>query len=273
MSIYNNTLQLFTDLIQYNENNIEFMGSIQIPITNIYYITFLDHNDKQINDFFEHLKSFENKNPFENIKVNLNIDREQICSVNIIKSTLQYINNQITETLDNAKESNSKISVILDINLLFKIIESFEEKEIEVHLYDFILHILKNKVDKLFILDYDNILKADDDKLSSVYEELKLFLFKEKYVPKLNINENLVTIYKTHQSLYWKIFNLNQRISYLDPCDQEEKLADEISLVEIDDEGAILSTIDISKICFSNLFEMHTFVLNPLHKLNKISLM
>ncbi len=273
MSIYNNTLQLFTDLVEYNEKNIEFMGSMQIPITNIYYITFLDHNDKQINDFFEHLKSFENKNPFENIKVNLNIDQEQVCSINIIKSTLQYINNQITETLNNAKESNSKISVILDINLLFKIIESFEEKEIEVHLYDFILHILKNKVDKLLILDYNNILKADSDKLSSVYEELKLFLLKEKYVPKSNINENLVTIYKTHKSLYWKIFNLNQRISYLDPCDEEEKLADEISLVEIDDEEAILSTIDISKICFSNLFEMHTFVLNPLHKLNKISLM
>lgn len=272
MSIYSNILELFTDLVEYNEKNIEFMGSMQIPITNIYYITFMDYNDKQINDFFEYLNSFENKNPFENIKVNLNIDKEQVCSINLIKSTLQYINKQITETLNNVKKSNSKISVILDINLLFKIIKSFEEKEIEVHLYDFILHILKNKVDKLFILDIYDILKVNNDKLSSVHEEFKLFLLKEKYIPKSNTNEKLVTIYKTHKSLYWKIFNLNQKISYLDSCDEEEKLADDITLVEIDDEEAILSTIDISKICFSNLFEMHTFVLNPLDKLNTISL-
>lgn len=268
MSIYKCITELFIDLVDYNEKNIEFMGSMQIPITNIYYISFIDHNNKQITDFFEHLKSFENQNPFENIKVNLNIDQEQVCSINLIKSTLQNINNQITETLENAKKSNSKISVILDINLLFEIIKQFEEKEIEVHLYDFILHILKNKVDKLFILDSNDILKVENNKLSGVYDELKIFLLKDKYIPKPNTNENLVTIYKHHKSLYWKILNLNQRISYLDPCDEEEKLADDISLVEIDDEEAILTTIDISKIIFSNLFEMHTFVLNPLQKLN-----
>lgn len=271
MTLYNNVFELFTDLVNYNESNIEFVGSMNIPITNINYITFIDYNNKKINDFFDYLSSFENKNPFENIHVNINIDEEQVCKIDLIKSNLQAINTQIIETLNNAKESNAKISVVLDINFLFKIIQSFEEKEIEVHLYDFILHILKNKVDKLFILDNDNILRIEDNKLSSVYDELKIFLLKEKEILKKNTNENIVTIYKPHKSLYWKILNLNQRINIIDSCIEEE-IDDKITLVEIDNEEAFLTTIDISKICFSNLFEMHSFVLNPLEKLTTISL-
>lgn len=272
MSIYNNISELFTDLIDYNENNIEYMGSMQIPLTNMYYITFFDHNNKTIIDFFSYLANFENKNPFENIKVNINIDTDQVCNINLIKSTLQQINTQISKTLENVNQSNSKLSVILDINLLFTIIKSFEEKEIEVHLYDFILHILKNKVDKLFILDINNILKKNNGIISSVYDELKIFLLKEKTCLKKITNNSIVTIYKPHSSLYWKILDLNQKITYLEQ-DDEEKLADDIMLVEIDDEEVILTTIDINKICFSNLFEMHSYVLNPLQKLNTNSLM
>ena len=57
MSIYNNIVSLFSDLVEYNENNIEFMGSLQIPMTNIYYITFCDPNNTKINEFILHLNT------------------------------------------------------------------------------------------------------------------------------------------------------------------------------------------------------------------------
>jgi hypothetical protein len=268
MSIYNNAISLFTDLIEYNESNMEYMGSLQIPMTNIYYITFCDSNDTKINEFILYLNNFEQKNPFETIKVNMNIDSEQICNINLVKSTLQQINKELTETLNNASESNSKISIILDINMLFHLIKSFKEKESEIHLYDFILHILKKKVDKLFILDTKNILKNEKEEYSSIYNELIVYLLKERKSLNLQNKKKIVTIYKGYNSLYWKILDLNKRITYLDSEDQETKIDEDISLVEINDEEALLTTIPLSKICYSNLFEMHSFVLDPIDKLN-----
>jgi hypothetical protein len=264
MSIYSTSEKLFSDLVKYNESNIEFMGSLQIPMTNIYYITFLDPTDNKINNFLMYLDNSETSNPFININSNVNIDFEQICKINLMNNSLNQIDGELSITFENAQKSNSKISVVLDIGLLFDIITLSNEEDNENHLYDFILHKLKNKVDKLFILDTKNRLMINDD-ISSVIDELKLYLIPNR--DELNIiSDTDVTIYRYHDGLYWRILDLNKRIEHID-----SELKEDFELYEIDDKEAILKTVKISKICFTNLFEMHSIVLHPLDKLKTIS--
>lgn len=262
MSIYHNSCELFTDLIKYNEQNIEYLGGLQIPMTNIYYITVLDPKDTNSINFMSHVANSENPNPFDNIKLNINIDNEQIYNINLITNSINLIDNTLTEVFENVSKSNSQISIVLDIGFIFNLISSFEKEEIEIHLYDFLLYKLKKKINKLFILDTDNILKFNAT-YSSVYDELKIQLLIKNDSETINIPDTDITIYKYYDSLYWRILDLNQHIEKLD----ENEVLDNISIYEIDDKEAFLKTTNISKICFTNLFEMHSVVLHPLDKL------
>jgi hypothetical protein len=273
MSIYSNSEDLFTDLIKYNETNIDNFGHLQIQMTNIYYITFLNPKDNKSLDFISYLDNFENKNPFINIKPFLNIDNEQICIIEIPKYSLNQIDKILNSIIENVKISNSKISIVIDIGYIFDIITSFEKEETEIHLYDFLLYKLKKQVDKLFILDNKNILKIDD-RYSSIYDELKMYLLinNESYLTIIPDVE--ISIYKYHDSLYWKILDFNKRIEklVLDESESNDKeIFNELSLYEIDNKEAFMKTIRLPKIIFTNLFDMHSIVLHPLDKLNSLS--
>ena len=266
---YSNPQKLFIDLIKYNEANIELLGEMQIPITNVYYFTILDNNNSEINKFISYLTDSTNSNPFDDFRNNMSFDEEQLCQINIIKSTLKQIDGEITVTMETASESNAKIVLVLDIGLLFTLINTFKESEQEIHLYDFILHKFKNKINKLFILDSNSILTIGDTH-SSVFDELNIYLSKNKPPIRHIINDHDITIYKNHASLYWKLLNLNQKIEY--PDDNKEITNNNMLLVEIDDEESFLMNIKLSKICFSNLFETHSNVLDPTDKLKMTSI-
>jgi hypothetical protein len=272
---YINPQQLFIDLIKYNENNIELLGNMQVPIANIYYITMVDETNTKIKEIISYLINSENINPFDNFKSNFSLDEEQICKIDLIKCSLQQISKDITTILEIANESGGKISLILDIGFLFDLIKISKESEHENHLYDFILHRLKNKVDKLFILDSKSILTIGT-KYSSVLDELNMYLCKDKIPNKKIIDNREISIYKNHDCLYWKFLNLNQRIENIhndiEDIEDVEPISNNTSLVEIDGEESLLLTISLSKLCFTNLFEMHSCVLDPFDKLKTISI-
>jgi len=266
---YSNLQDLFINLIKYNEENIELLGEMQIPITNVYYFTILDQSNTEVNKYISYLTDSTNPNPFDDFRNNLSFDEEQICQINIVKTGLKQIDGEITAMLETASESSAKIVLVLDIGLLFNLISAFKESEQEIHLYDFILHKFKNKISKLFILDSNSILTIED-KHSSVFDELNMYLSKIKPPAKNIVNDCDVTIYKNHTSLYWKLLSMNQKIEYLDADDKD--ITNNMSLVEIDNEESFLMNIKLSKICFSNLFEMHSNVLDPLDKLKTTSI-
>lgn len=267
---YSNLQNLFIDLTKYNEENIELLGEMQIPITNVYYFTMLDHTNSEINKYISYLTDSTTSNPFDNFINYMSLDEEQICQINIVKSTLKQIDGEITAMIETASESSAKIVLILDIGLLFSLINIFKETEQEIHLYDFILHKFKNKISKLFILDSNSILTIED-KHSSVFDELNMYMSKIKPPVKDIVNDCDVTIYKNHSSLYWKLLNMNQKIEYLE-ADDQDITNNNMQLVEIDNEESFLMNVKLSKICFSNLFEMHSNVLDPLSKLKTISI-
>jgi hypothetical protein len=272
---YINPQQLFIDLINYNENNIEILGSMQVPISNVYYITMIDETNSEIKQIIPYLTNSEFANPFNNFKSNFSLDEEQICKIDLLKCSLQQINKDISTILEIVNESGGKISLILDIGFLFDLIKISKESEHENHLYDFILHRLKNKIDKLFILDSKAILTIGT-KYSSVLDELNIYLYKNKTPSKKIIDNREVSIYKNHDCLYWKFLNLNQRIEHIhNDIEDIENVEDKLNntlLVEIDGEESLLLTINLSKLCFTNLFEMHSCVLDPFDKLKTISI-
>ena len=278
---YNNPQQLFIDLAKYNENNIELLGSMQVPISNVYYITIFDENNSEIKQIISYLIDSEITNPFDNFKSNFSLDEEQICNIDLLKSSLQQISENITTILKIVDESGGKIALVLDIGFLFDLIKIFKESEHENHLYDFLLHKIKNKIDKLFILDSKSILTIGT-KHSSVLDELNIYLYKIKSPNKKIIDNREVIIYKNHDSLYWNLLDSNQQIEHFHneiekeevelKVEETENILTNTSFVEIDSKSSLLLTTNLSKLCFSNLFEMHSCVLDPLNKLKIMSI-
>jgi hypothetical protein len=267
--IYTNLSNLFTDLIKYNEENIELFGNMQIPLTNIYYFTILDNNDETTNQYITFLTDI---NASTNIDItnNMNFEHEQLHQINIMKSSLKQIDNEIHNVLEVAAESSAKIVLVLDIGFIFKFLKHIKDIDREIHLYDFILYKFKNKIDKLFLLDYDSILTINE-KYSIIYDELNMYLSKIKPPIKNIINDFDVTIYNNSNSLYWYFLNSDEKINYLSN-DHNNINNDNVSLVNINEEETLLLTTKFSKICFSNLFEKHSNVLNPFDKLKTPSI-
>lgn len=281
MEIYSKVFDLFRGLIDYNNSNIETVatvikdiGTTEIQITNVYYISILDNKNKDITNFINYLNNAEHPNPFEDIKTNISIDKEQFYNIELPKITLKELGKSIDEILNTVDKSisekdntSAKLVFILDINVLFNLILFFDEDDKEIHIYDFILNKLKNKVNKVLILDEFNSLKIDGLK-SNVVNELEIYLLKNKpEFPKI-IHSNEITIYKYFDCIYWKVLNLNQRIEYISADEKDT----EQTFVEIDGIDALIKTVKIEKICFSNIFENHKFVLHPLDKLDLISI-
>jgi hypothetical protein len=285
--IHNNIEELFIELIKYNEDNIELLGELQIPITNIYYFTILDHKNIEISDYINYLTNCDdfNKteteieteteteteteikypNPFINFRTNLDFDREQMCYLDIIKSNIKILEKKIDDTITQTLDSNAKIVLILDIGFLINILKQVKEDDCEIHLYDFLLYKLKSKIDKLFILDTNSILNIKEQN-TCMFDELNMYLLKNKPLLQI-INDQEITIYKNYDSLYWKIFNDNQKIKYYENKDEEE-----IKEVKIDNIKSYLTKVKMTQICFSNLFDLHTKVLDPLDKIKLVSI-
>jgi hypothetical protein len=262
---YSDTQQLFIDLIKYNEDNIELVGPKKIQVTNIYYITLLDLSDDDITKYINYITKCENENPFNNFSSNMNIDEEQIHNINIKTiNSFRDFKIDIASIFKIANESNSKIVLVIDIGFLFDLIKKSKTDEEEIHLYDFLLHIFKKQIDKLFILDIKNILVINN-KHSSVLDELRMYMCKENIMCYKETNKSEVIIYKKIESMYWSILKHEQKIEYI----QKNRENDEIAIIDGDE--LMINTILLHKICFTNLFELHTMVLDPIDKLNTCS--
>ena len=193
---FDNLENLFKELIQYNESNIEYLGQYQIPMTNIYYIVMLDPLNIKVNKYIDYLYNYDYPNPFtdengqENFTIKINIEREQMISINLL-NPLKSIDYQIDDIINTAKESGGKLCLVIDIDFIFKLMKNFLNKEI--HLYDYILH--KNEK-------------------SIIYNEINMYMNKNFSKP-TNFEDFPVNIYKIGNNLYWKILRDTQQIQYI----------------------------------------------------------
>jgi hypothetical protein len=201
--------------------------------------------------------------PFNKIINMIGFDEEQIYNIIFTNTDLKYIEKQINNLLNCVNESNAELAFVLDIQYLIDLIKLYDNKKKEIHIYDFLLHILKNKVDNIFIFDSNNILNSNN-KNSILNNELKYTLLKHNNT--FNFDDNyLIQIYKNPDSLYWKHFNESKnKIEFYQEFEQ-----DNLNWVNIDDDECILTTKNINELYKYNIFsENNKFVLHPLSKLN-----
>lgn len=260
MSIYTTEEALFIDIIKYNEHsdNLVTIPTLNIPISNTYYISLYDDTNKEINKYLHYMIN-NDTNPFSNFECNLDFEEEQLYKIKLSESSIQEIDKNINELSIIISESKGKLTFILDINYLMEFIKKCEKNNTETHIYDFILYKLKNKINNLLILDKNSILTRDF-KHSIIYDELKVYLLKNYEHDELNIKHD-IQIYKPDEKMYWKIINKSDIIKI------QEKTNHDIEYININDINAIQLTMELKKICFSNIFEEHLIVLNPLEKL------
>lgn len=234
---------LFYSLVEYNHQQVKLYGNKQIPMSNVYFISILNHSDSFISKAFDYLFDAEKTNPFSTVKTNINFDEEQFYFVDLLKDSIPILKNKFESLVQLSKESEASNVLILDIGFLFDLLKLFNQEKLEVHLYDFILYQLQKSIDTIIILDSEGILESNNKK-SSVYYELKLYLLK-KLDEDFHCPLSQVSLYKNYNHLYWNI-NTNKN---------KEKNIE------------FMENVPIKKLCFSNLFKSHDVVLNPIDKL------
>jgi hypothetical protein len=260
MSIYysQNIYSLFNNIISHNNKNVNVSGEFNISISNKYYLFILNNSDIY-NNIFDFL--FDN-NPTDEVKSNFTnsmdivFDNEQILKIDLQNYNIVSLNNLINNLINISTESESELIIYLDIN---HIINFIKNSTIETHIFDFLIHKLKNKADRLYIYENENL------KNSLFIKEI--FTIKKNY-KFVNNNNNSIYIYKLNDIniKYWNIFNLD--INNLDLSDYSNS---SIKIFNYNNNEFLLTQINISDLSLNNIISHHNnFVLHPLDKINII---
>lgn len=270
-NIYNIQKNMFRDIIQMNNSNLVYSNEYNIQVSNKYYIMMLNENILETTEILNYLLN-ENRNinnPFNDVRNVAGFDLDQIYKINITEENMKEISNNITNTIKCVNESNAELIFVLDINYLINLIKCFDKKNMEIHLYDFILYKLTNKVDKLYILDMENILFINSKPTLMYYELENQLIKKNVNIENKNLNiafaNIFITIYKSYDSIYWKNLQIDQTIKYLDDNTTD---TENYNYGEIDDNECLITNTNILELFNSNIFnESKIEVLHPLSKL------
>jgi len=270
-NIYDNIANLFVELVRYNNTNPIHYSDYNIPMSNKYYIILFNPINKEIDDMIEYLyndeRNLENPIPNVNIDNSIGFDRDQVYEINLHTSNIKELNFNITNILINVDESNSELCLILDINYLLDILKRIDELNEETHIYDFLLYKLAKCMDKILILDQNNMLKTIDDQNNLVLLELQNKLLKTNNQNIWNIPIRDIVICKKEESIYWKIPNFIDKINITD--EEDKNLLENVIYYDIGDEEYMLTKQNLTKIYESNIFNIENDeVLHPLSKMN-----
>lgn len=272
--MYSNSLKtVFDNIIDYNENNIVS----EFGLTNVCYFLFFDPKNKDITDSFKYLEDKVNTNPLD-LKCVTNIEIEQKYFLDFSVKSYKTIENDINHIIEMSNESDDKIVLFLDIEYLFGLIKDAFENDYEIHLYDFLIYNFKKKLDNIFIYDKYSSLLINNNK-NCAYDEL-FTLLKSNTIKTIDKLYD-VQIYKYYDSLYWNILldtdvieyeNINDIIYDINMNnDINNGVSNDTYYSRVNDNYALISKINVEKLCYSNLLNMHNIVLNPLDKLKLIS--
>lgn len=268
MSIYysQNIYSLFNNIISNNNKNIIVSGDHNISISNKYYLFFIN-NDDIYNDIFnfltDNLINDEIKNKFNN-KLEIAFDNEQILKINLTNYNIKTLNDTLNNLFHIINESDAELIVYFDIKY---IIDFIINSNIETHIYDFIIHKLNNKADKLYIFENNNI----KFNLKNSLFIKQIFTVKKNYSITSSIN-NYLHIHKLNNNniKYWNIYN-NNNTDNIDDSDDNDNidLQSNIKIIYINNEQFLLTKINISEIIHHNLFTNHNeLIIHPIDKIN-----
>jgi hypothetical protein len=270
--IYTSIRSLYSELIAYNEADLIYTGEHNLPISNKYYIFIVDTCNKDFMRYYNNLFSAVEESPLHDIRVNF--DEDQVFLYDILNYNYKTADKILRELYNNANEECGEVCVILDIGYILNFICLTEENSgVENHILDYLSYKLKNKVNKLFILDE----KQELVKKSLLYRDIYLFNKNiDKVIPiqyydniKECLESNYITIYKNKDNLYWKILDTNSTLDFSEDFGEDHDYKDKIIEVKIDKIDSLITLTEIDdEILDGNVFikEKMLKVLHPIIK-------
>jgi len=276
--IYTSIDLLYNDLIKYNEDDLIYTGEHNLPISNKYYIFIADTSNEDFMRYYNNLFSAVEESPLHDIRVNF--DEDQVFLYDVLKYNYKATDKILCELYNNANEEGGEICVILDIGYILNFIKNTEETSgVENHIFDYITYKLRNKVDKLFILDEKQELGKNSLLYRDIYSFNKNNDKTNKRIPILYydnkkecLENNYITIYKNKDNLYWKILDTNSTIDFSEDFEEDHDYEDKIIEVKIDKLDSLITLTEIDdEILDGNVFTRENMI-KVLHPITKNSI-
>ena len=298
MNTYRNPVELFKNVIEHNEESIEKSKEYQIS-TNNYYIVIADPKDLVTQSIIKYMinetgiETNEWTDVIENIK--LDFDREQILNINIYEYGLKELEKEFTKIEYCCKESDGNLILIIDINLIIKMIYLCDIKDEEIHIYDFLINKLYKKLNIVHILDSVDMLHVKNRGFiydTIMFKQLKKLLITETEEDRPN--NKIFNIYSKIGKHYWNFETIKDVVEDLEDhdifydekefkniIDQQFKLSktdpepdpdadydyDNYAIKIVNGFQCVVTKDTLDNLTMNNLFDNCNNVLHPLHKL------
>ncbi len=271
--VINDYDKLFNKLYEINNTNLITTGRYQFPISNNYFVTILNTENEKFNNFFDYI--FDEKREKDinfdlKTKNNLSWEREQFYFIEPEKTNIVTLGKDIDQVIDIINDSNGEINIILDISFLVNFINKLKDKEIEDHLFDFIIYKLclssNRNISNFIIFDGEN--KYNIENL--LYEKIKTIINTKYISPKINKS---IVVYKKITSddtkLYWNILSEND-LSIKIKLIENDDMINNFYYGTVNNDESFISEIKIKDILKTNVFELEK---NPGIVINVFSLL
>jgi hypothetical protein len=262
MSIFysNNIFSLFNNIISHNNKNNNIHTDLNITISNKYYLFFFSDSDIYSNIFNFLMDIDDNfKDKFSNT-LDIVFDKEQFININLSNFNIISLNNIFDNFINIVSESNAEIIIYIDLK---HFIDFIQNSDIETHVFDFIIHKLKSKADRLYIFE-NPLINLDIKKTLFVKE---IFSIQKNY-KFINNNHNNIFIFKLNNVniKYWNIYNTSTNIFNLSDNDYINSSIKIFS--DFNNNEFLFTCIPISDISLNNIISHHfNFVIHPIDKL------
>lgn len=275
--VFNKIDNLFNNIIITNNEDPIYQNKTneKIPISNKYFLTIFNDEKDDIKSFFDYINDNTRtlKYPFKknkNIDYSFMVEQEQFYQIDLEKSNLNEISNNLDTFFQIVEESDGEIVFVLDLNYL---IDNFvKSKNVAPnHLVDFILWKLKNKVTYILVLDSNMIVKKYNNLLFAQLETC----FKNYDLTKYNLDKNIL-VYKNvddevYKNIYWNLLYPETKITehiqkIKSPYEQSE-----FNIVKINNKECFLSKINLLNIIEKNLLNLHNdpgIIIEPIDRIN-----
>jgi hypothetical protein len=280
INIINDIGKLANYMIKTNCKNSHWINNSRgcsVPISNKYFLTFLNNSNDDIANFFDYINDNmrELSFPFEkenSIDYSFMIESEQILPIDISKCSISDISQYFDIFHKIISESNGDSIIVIDINYLTNNYILSQEKNIPNHLIEFILWKLnKFSVSEIIMLDTSGLLSDTNNMLFYQFEKCLKNFDKSRY----DINKT-ITLYKNTNddiltNVYWNLLYPNIKISSFlnkikSPYDDNE-----FQIIEINHTLYYMCVINLQDYIDCNLLNTHNnprIIIQPPDRLN-----
>lgn len=271
LNIFTSKIELFNYLYKLNNENLIIMSEYNIPISNKYYLTFINGFDEEFKLFFNYIfdKTRTIEMPFsldESIDTNLEWEQEQFLNINLEESSVNDIDTLIYQFKNIVNESNGQIIVMLDLQYIFDLTEKMQSNGNQTYLIDCILFELKKiSISKLLIFNNSN-------KNNLLFEQFR-YILEPGYLNN-DFVSNKITVIKNidepTENLYWTILSDSSKLEIINEINSPSNKYI-FYLGKIEHYEYFVSDITIRDVINSNIFELESklgFVINPIQKYN-----